>query len=316
MPKLEIHRTIDIKGLVDTVASKINNFREWRHWSPWLVMEPGCILDYAEDGSSYSWGGKVVGEGSMKFMDEVFEAGETDILELEFELENRKPYKSRAEVRFQLTQVGLYTRVEWTMVGSLPVLLFTRHQQIMQQLEMDYERGLKMLKDLVELGEIPSSLTSNGRVEFSGGEYLTLKNSSTFETLEKSLKSDFEKAREIYDNPKIWTGQHPVIIYDKFDLVARLCVYRVGIPLKFTPDREYYSDKFELAKFADFPAWSINHLGAYRHLTNAWAMGEAYAQRKIFKLNDDEPTIEIYKNDPANVNAERELETEVIFPLS
>ncbi len=47
----------------DKIFFVLSDFKQWPQWSPWLIMEPDCRLDYATDGKSYSWVGKRIGAG-------------------------------------------------------------------------------------------------------------------------------------------------------------------------------------------------------------------------------------------------------------
>ena len=70
-----------------------------------------------------------------------------------------KPWKSQAKVAFYLKEEGASTQVRWTIDSGIPFFLFWMKKQMEIFVGMDYDRGLTMLKDLVETGSSNSTLT-------------------------------------------------------------------------------------------------------------------------------------------------------------
>ena len=66
MPKFNVSCSVLINASIDDVYSVVRGFKSWPRWSPWLICEPGCALDYPVDGKSYSWRGKSSGAGKWR----------------------------------------------------------------------------------------------------------------------------------------------------------------------------------------------------------------------------------------------------------
>lgn len=316
MPKVNVSKYIDIKAPLKTVAPFIRSFKSWHKWSPWFVLEPSATLAYGQDAKSYSWSGDIIGAGEMTLVDESLETGHEECEEYFYELKIKKPYKSQSRVRIELKTMGLYTRVTWELESGLPLFLAFMGKKLKTQIGMDYERGLKMLKDLGENGRALSKVTDIGEREVKEMEYLTLHGSCILENLGKTIEESFHKARELYDNPKVWTDTEPVVIYDKFDIENGLCVYRLGIPVKFKPDKDDYPGDYKYEKLEGFHAYMISHQGSYHHVGNAWALGMNLTyMKKVFKLHSERPMMEVYKNNPQEVENEADYLTYVLLPM-
>ena len=116
MASFTVSKSIAIDAPVEQVFAIIRDFRQWPAWSPWLLAEPGCDLKYAEDGSSYSWEGKIVGAGELAVVTEQPSAS------IDYRLSFFKPWKSENTSRFLLEEANGHTKVTWTLRGSLPLL--------------------------------------------------------------------------------------------------------------------------------------------------------------------------------------------------
>ena len=118
MPTFNVEKTIHIQSSLEKVFDIIRDFRQWQPWSPWLIAEPGCQVDYAEDGSSYSWDGQIIGSGEMLVKEE------EKPKQIHYQLTFIKPWKSTCPVKFILEEDQGGVKVTWTMEGSLPFFMF------------------------------------------------------------------------------------------------------------------------------------------------------------------------------------------------
>ena len=134
-------------------------------------MDPDATVDVAEGGKSYSWKGDLTGEGQMEILGE--EANQW----VDYDLLFLKPWKSKAKVRFEVEGQGDQTKVTWFMDSSLPFFLFFMKKSMTAMIGMDYERGLAMLKEYVEKGEVHSKLDFKGTQSFPGMQYIGIKTS-------------------------------------------------------------------------------------------------------------------------------------------
>jgi len=106
MPAFHVTASTHINRPIDEVRRVIADFNSWPVWSPWLRMEPSatveCHGDPGQLNHGYRWEGEKVGAGEMSWRalsDEQLQANLTFL----------KPFKSKANVGFNLTSHGWWT---------------------------------------------------------------------------------------------------------------------------------------------------------------------------------------------------------------
>jgi len=189
MPKFKIERSIDINAPAARVRSAIQDYGQWSVWSPWLCMEPSatviCSGTAATTGHAYSWEGDMVGSGRMEL---VAIDGTTDNMDLTF----LKPFKSTAKVAFETVALDAdNTRVTWHMDSGLPFFLFFMVGTMKAMIGMDYDRGLKMLKEYVETGVVTSTTEIVGVVDAPAITYAGVSADSALPNISESMGQTF-----------------------------------------------------------------------------------------------------------------------------
>jgi len=306
MAKLNISKSIRIDAPVEKVFTTVNDFNHWTAWSPWLIMEPESQVDVSDDAKYYAWEGDRVGSGNMTVLDE--QPNES----VDYDLTFLKPWKSQAKVRFELTPKNGSTEVSWLMDSSLPFYLFWMKKSMMAYVGADYERGLRLLKDYVEDGEVHSKLEFKGISEHPGLTYVGIKTDATQESVGPKMQEDFAKLNDFFQqHTELATGKS-FSIYHKWDMVKNRVSYTSGIPVQSVP--------------ADLPAhlvsgtipatkvYTLRHIGPYEHLGNAWSTLYSMQRNKAFKINKSIHPFEEYVNMPGEV-ADNDLITDVHFPV-
>nr|MBX2883681.1 SRPBCC family protein [Granulosicoccus sp.] len=156
MPEMSVHSSETIDASASTVMAALEDFRTWPVWSPWLYTEPDATVTYegeaGKPGHGYQWQGNKVGAGSMSLQSR-------DERNLHLDLEFLKPFKSQADVSFALdSPTPESTTVTWTMDSKLPFFMFFYKATMVGMIRSDYRRGLMMLKDYLEHGEVLSNV--------------------------------------------------------------------------------------------------------------------------------------------------------------
>ncbi len=302
---MNIKKSIVIDKAASEIFPLLNDFHNWRSWSPWLIAEPEAQVNVAGDGKSYNWEGKVVGAGEMEVNTE------QENKHIAYDLTFLKPWKSTAKTYFDLKEKDGRTELSWSMESSLPFFLFFGKKSMETYIGMDYERGLNMLKDIAENGKVNATLSFNGIKEFQGGKYIGIKRAGSFSALGKTMTEDFEKLMPyVYQNYRQEINGHAFSIYHKFDAVKDKVVYTVGVPLKNIPENmtaDFISGVLKPSK-----VHSVSQQGAYKHIGNIWSVQMAHQRAKSFKMKRGFHPMEIYHNSPKDT-PENELITEVIF---
>jgi hypothetical protein len=157
MGEFEISRKTVVAAPRERVRALIEDFRQWRQWSPWEEVDPELKREYsgAETGvgARYAWeGNRKAGKGNMQI------AGATaDRVELDLNFE--KPWKASNKVYFELTPSGEDTEVQWRMTGHNKgfAAVFAKVMPMDRMVGKDMEKGLARMKAAAEAPTPPSS---------------------------------------------------------------------------------------------------------------------------------------------------------------
>jgi len=306
MAKLNISKSITIDAPVVKVFQTVSDFHNWRVWSPWLITEPEAKVTVASDGKSYSWEGDRTGSGNIKVTNEAKNES------VDYDLNFLKPWKSEASVRFETKSTGQGTEVTWLMNSSLPFFLFWMKKSMTAFIGMDYERGLSMLKDYVETGEVPSKLNFKGTSNFEGCEYIGIKTDCSLDNIGPKMEADFNKLWAYMGENKDLVAGDPFSIYHKWDMVNRKASYTSGVPVKQVPVD--LPAGMITGRIPSTKVYTLEHTGKYGHLGNAWSTLYMMERSKSFKKNKGIHPFEVYRNDPSQVS-EKELVTDILFAV-
>ncbi len=304
MPKVHVQRSEVIHAPKAKILDQINDFHNWPKWSPWLITDPKATVDVREDGKYYRWTGPRVGEGEMTV------ERETDT-EIDFDLKFFKPWKSKAKTYMKLESIDdQNTKLSWSMDTKMPFFLFFMKNMMKGLIGMDYERGLKMLKDLSEQGNVPSNLGFPEPQSFDGSSFIGIKRKTTIADMPQEMAADFERLHRLsadVDSNGLLFSQ-----YHKFNFGSGTVEYTAGLGVKSKAENAP-----EGMILGDLPAASmmtVRHTGPYKHIGNAWSAAQFMVRSKEYKVKRGYHPIEIYRNSPADT-PEDQLVTDICFAL-
>ncbi|MEQ8476322.1 MAG: SRPBCC family protein [Fulvivirga sp.] len=306
MPKTHVEKKVMINAPVEKVYSVISDFKQWRPWSPWMVMEPEVVVDISEDNKFYEWKGNRIGSGNMKV------TNQKENRWVEIDLNFLTPWKSYASVRFELNDKGDKTEVSWIMDSSLPFFMFFMKRMMEGFIGMDFERGLKMLKEYVEDGEIKSKLEFKGRDSFKGTKFIGIKTTTDMSKLGAQMSSDFDKLNQFMKDNASLAGGPVFSQYHKWDIVKQKVEYTSGVGVKDVPSN--LPTNFIVGEIPDASVYTLRHVGSYEHLGNAWSTLNSMQRNKEFKYNKKIHPFEVYVSDPTQT-APKDLITDVNFAV-
>ncbi len=146
---VKMQRSIEINAPATTIFEQVNDFKQWKNWSPWHALEPTAKWVYSDStsgvGAFYTWEGQQVGKGKMT------------------NVEVLPPYKIRQKLEFDdmnasITGFNLEDmgngkiKVGWTMDADMGLNPINRWFGLFFEgmLAPDYEKGLNNLKQLCE----------------------------------------------------------------------------------------------------------------------------------------------------------------------
>jgi hypothetical protein len=148
----KVERSATMRAPAPAAFAQVNDFQNWRAWSPWEKIDPALKRQYegpkAGNGAIYAWqGNKDVGEGRMTITES--RPGELVRIRLEF----FKPFAATNTAEFSFKPAGSdSTAVTWTMTGQNNFL----SRAICMFVDMDkmvggmFEQGLAQMKSVVE----------------------------------------------------------------------------------------------------------------------------------------------------------------------
>ncbi|MFY0605711.1 MAG: SRPBCC family protein [Cyclobacteriaceae bacterium] len=304
MPKLAISKSILIDAPVSKVFDIVSDFNQWTVWSPWLLMDPDTKVTVAEDKQSYEWDGKRTGKGNMKI------TSSAENKSVNYDLTFLTPWKSFAKVAFELEEKDGKTEATWIMDSSLPWFMFWMKKMMTAFVGMDYERGLRLLKDYAEDGKTHSDLHFLGESTKPGCAYIGIKTTASISNM-SDMGASFEKLMALVTEGDLLAGE-PFSQYHKWDMVKGMATYTAAIPVKAIP--ENLPDGVISGTLPDTKVYTLKHTGPYHHLGNAWSTLYNMQRGKEFKLNKKVDPFESYVNSPMEVD-EKQLVTEVHFPV-
>ncbi|MEV0541465.1 SRPBCC family protein [Nocardia salmonicida] len=150
MGNFEVSRRTAIAAEPARIHALIDNFHQWRLWSPWEDADPQLARTYTGPesgvGARYAWrGNRKAGAGTM----EIKADAEREIgVELTFE----KPFKATNFVTFTLAPVAGGTEVTWKMTGTRSGMMGVLGKvfPIDNLIGKDFDKGLARLKTIAE----------------------------------------------------------------------------------------------------------------------------------------------------------------------
>ena len=145
-------RSATMRAPAPAAFAQVNDFQNWRAWSPWEKVDPALKRSYegpkAGTGSVYAWqGNKDVGEGRMT----ITESRPAELVRIK--LEFVKPFAATNATEFTFKPAGADgTAVTWTMTGrnnflSKAMCLFVNMDRMVGGM---FEQGLAQMKSVVE----------------------------------------------------------------------------------------------------------------------------------------------------------------------
>lgn len=146
-----VERSATIAAPPQAVYPMIEDFHQWKHWSPWEKIDPAMKTDFSGPesgvGASYHWAGNdEVGEGRMTITDV------RPVSEIAIKLEFLKPWQATNACKFTIDSVGDSTKVTWAMDGNHNFIskAMGMFMPMAKMIGPDFEKGLASMKSLAE----------------------------------------------------------------------------------------------------------------------------------------------------------------------
>ncbi|HEY7688092.1 MAG TPA: SRPBCC family protein [Dongiaceae bacterium] len=146
-----VERSIAIAAPPAAVFAQVNDYRNWRPWSPYEKLDPDMKRSYegpsAGTGAIYSWAGnKNAGEGRATIIES--RPGERIRIKLEF----KKPFEATNTAEFTFKPEGDRTLVTWSLAGERNFFFKAVHlfMNVDKMVGGQFDEGLAALKAVAE----------------------------------------------------------------------------------------------------------------------------------------------------------------------
>lgn len=148
---MRVRRSLSINAALEKIFALINDFQNWRAWSPYETKDPAMARKLssrtAGSGAVYEWSGnKEVGVGRM----EIAESTPPSIVMIK--LDFLKPFENHCAVEFRIEPKAGATEVAWVMESPSPYVskLLGVFVDLDKMIGRDFEAGLAKLKAVAE----------------------------------------------------------------------------------------------------------------------------------------------------------------------
>ena len=310
--QFERSKTINVPTAV--VYEKVNDYKEWPSFSPWMEMDPEATLSYGDktsgDGASYSWKGDELGVGSMKTL------SAEPHKKLEQKIEFVEPFESESNITWSFEPTENGTKVTWGMEGKQDFMtkLYTAAMgSIEKNTAPQFERGLHKLDSLLVEDVKKYDITINGITEHSGGFYIYNTASAKIADMASKIAEMMPQVGSYAISNNISMAGAPFILYHKWDEENGTVMFSCCIP---TASKMTTTETDILTgQLPAFKALKTTLKGNYDHLTEAWDKTMAYIEEQPLKAAEDGPMIEAYVNDPDSVPNPKNYITEIYIAV-
>ena len=311
--KYRVEESIEIAAPLETCFNYLADFRNWPAFSPWIMHEPDCPLTFStspapnQQGGSYSWDGKYIGAGSMTH--EFIEPNRLMVMQLKF----LRPFRSRASVGFECSELGGATKITWTMDSKVPLFFRPMLNMLKQSIASDYQLGLYLLRNQLDPSAEVPDIQFLGVTQREQTRYLYKEWSGDLRDVPTAMQVSFPALIEQLAQAGLEPAGAPFTIYTKMKFTSdskwfnlRMCVPVADetdcseIPSDIVPGGRYFHGQLT---------------GSYQFLGCAWNSVISHARMHKQGVRFGKPCLELYETDPDQVANQQELVTSIFLPL-
>lgn len=309
--KLQVIRDVTINSSVSKVYDVIADLSKWNIWSPWMHCEPTAKTDYQgtpkQVGQNQTWSGEVIGSGKMTI------SGLTQNQQMQMKLEFLTPFKSVADVQFDIKDLGGgKTHITWTMNSALPFFMIFFKNMMAAYMASDFSRGLSMLKEYVETGSVVSKAIYQGEKNMGQFQVIGQKVTIPISKLSTDIHAEFQKMSQRLEKGEIVQPEFIVMLSHDHNIPKGTSVLTAGYAYKAGQNIKVPND-MQVIAFPEHKTMLVDFYGPYRNIGNAWSMAMAYQRGKKMKVNKKLPMYELYKTMPGG--AEKDIHTQIVVPI-
>lgn len=309
-----VERSIVIEAPAGVVFAKVNGFKHFNDWSPFLAAVPGA--DYSFDGPDFGVGSRI----SWVVAEPKADAGSQTIVAStpyeRIDVELDLGAQGSAQSAYLLQKVDAGTRVTWTFDTDFGFNLIRRYRGILldRQIGALYAQGLANLKRISE--ELPAIDWSDMEISITEVASTTIAyttGSCGTEPTEiaAALGAAYGRVVGFITTNGLQLAGQPLSIANYWD--ERGYSFDAGIPVAGSPARGVGPDSAtRMGETYGGRVVKAVHVGSYTDLSQTYETIEAFLI--VHKLERNGRSWDIYVSDPGDT-PEEELITEVYYPV-
>ncbi len=310
--KITLSRNIQISKSPEHVYSLLANFANWATWSPWAYCDPESKVSVegfpGQIGHFQTWDGKIMGSGKMTLAK--FEKNKLVGIQLDF----YTPFKSTAYANLEIQKISDNAcQLTWSFESNLPWFFFFFKKSFIAYMQNDFQRGLRLFKELAETGNINSKAIYHGVSHQEEMIVVGKTMQCSITELTPFMSDAFQKITGELLQGRLVAPLKVISLTHDFDMVKGVCKFTAGFAYAKNTDIKV-PEGYEQFNYPAHNSITVEHKGPYRHLANPWAMAMMHQRTLKKKMSKTIPPYEIYKTLPDG-RAESEIITEILVPL-
>ena len=310
----DFNRSRLIKAPVSLVFDKVNDYKSWPEFSPWIEQEPNATLTYLEktsgEDAGYGWEGEILGIGNM----ETISVDKNKAINQKINF--IKPFESNSDINWAFEETAEGTKVTWAMSGKQDFITkaYTAFMgSIEENTAKDFNRGLFKLDSIIQVDMKRYSVAIDGITEYGGGFYMYKTTSANSKNISKVMAKQYGEIMKYMSQNGVVQAGMPFTIYNEMNSENGNVIMSQAIPIQNKVD--VLGDSQILCGYIPkTKALKITLKGNYTYLSNAWKKARSLLSKNNLEQSDIKP-FEIYQTDPGNYPNPADWITEIYIPL-
>ncbi|SDB18945.1 Ribosome association toxin PasT (RatA) of the RatAB toxin-antitoxin module [Flavobacteriaceae bacterium MAR_2010_188] len=279
------------------IYNKVNDYKIWPEFSPWIEKEPNAQITYNDktvgEEAGYSWEGDDLGTGSMTTLDT------NPYQSIDQQINFVEPFETESKIHWDFKPVENGTEVTWTMSGEqdfMTKMYTTFFGSVEKNTGADFERGLVKLDSLTKIDMNKYNIVINGKAQHSGGYYIYSSTSSKIDNLPFKIQEIMPKVGAYAVANNISMDGSPFIIYHEWDSKNNAVRFSTCIPT--TARVITTEDDILTGQLEPFTAMKATLTGNYSYFQEAWNnLKDKIAADSTIQEAPNGPQMEVFVKD-------------------
>ncbi|NIG52344.1 SRPBCC family protein [Chitinophaga sp. Cy-1792] len=309
--RMHVEATVEIDAPASIVWNDIVRFEKFNEWSAWKQMDSTTTYTILGDdgtvGATYSWNGKKIGEGKLQHLSlEPYKLVQQKLTFI-------KPFKSEADVSFNLFEAGKKTKVVWSFDAR-----YNRPQNLMSWImkgafSSDFQKGLNNLKSMAEADKrgpgSPNGVNETVKeMNYPATTYAAIRKSIPQKGITAFYRNNLKQIYIAATAAKLQPGV-PCGLFFAWDTITHQADMAAAVPV---PEGSILKGGgIQIIKLPAAKAYYVDYYGPYDKIANAHVALHEYADDNGKKIVL--PIMEMYVTDPANEKDSSKWLTKVIY---